>query len=59
MHSGFSSCGEWRLLSSYGARRASHCGGFSCSPQAQLLLSTWDLPGQESRCCPSHCKVDS
>ena len=25
----FSSCGEWRILSSCGVR-ASHCGGFSC-----------------------------
>ena len=43
--SGCFSCGEQRLLSSCGAWRASHRGGFSCcSPQAQLFLSTWDLP---------------
>ena len=29
---GFSGCGEWRLLSSSGAR-ASHCSGFSCGAQ--------------------------
>ena len=29
----FSSCSEWELLSSCGAR-ASHCGGFSCGARA-------------------------
>ena len=29
----FSTCGEWGLPASYGAR-ASHCSGFPCEPQA-------------------------
>ena len=34
-HTGFSSCGSWAL-----ERRLSSCGA-----QAELLRSTWDLPG--------------
>ena len=52
----FSNCGEWRLLSSCGAR-APHCSGFSCH-RAQALgcvgsavLVPWALGHQLNGCC--------
>ena len=38
LHSLFSSCGKWQLLSSCGAQ-TSNCGGFSCC-RAQVLGHT-------------------
>ena len=41
----FSSCSEWRLLSSLGAL-ASHCGGFSCCivvAQGLIHCGSWTL----------------
>ena len=68
----FSSCGEWGLLSSWGAQ-ASRCSGFSCC-RAQVLgtlasavvVHEFSCPvahgvflDQELNQCPLHCKVDS
>ena len=63
----FSSCGEWGLLSSCGAR-ASHCSGFSCGGvqalghvgfsdcgiRAQLPQGMWDLSSwtRDRTCVP-------
>ena len=55
----FSSCGEWGLLSSCGAR-TSHCGGFSCCG-AQALgragFSSCSLQALEHRFCSRVCLV--
>ena len=42
----FSSCGEQRLLSSYGAR-ASRCGGFSCCRIFPVAQTVKNLPAMQ------------
>ena len=42
----FSSCGEQRLLSSYGAQ-ASHCGGFSCGRIFPVAQTVKNLPAMQ------------
>ena len=63
----FSSCGEWGLLSSFGAW-AFHFGGFSCGAQASVAvvhrLSCSVVAGgifldQGSNSCPLHQQADS
>ena len=68
----FSSCSEWGLLSSYGAK-VSHCGGFSCCGPWALehkgsVDMAWGLScptavgillDQGSNWCPLHWQTDS
>ena len=50
----FSSCGEWGLLSSWGAH-GSHCGHFSCGSQA--LWRPGSAVAAHGLSCPAACGI--